>query len=148
MLLPIRVGRCVLVRDRMPVWKQNNLWLQISNFWERMERSDWHKKPLGVFLLYLFIVSLAFLGFQTPPPGEAVAALAVAAAIMALLGELRGIEKVAWILLLFGFLWVELTSIKVERKAQEDIQKEARAEQLQNFGAIGKGIQVSIDKSD
>jgi hypothetical protein len=113
-----------------------------------MDRSIWHKKPLGVFLLYLFIALLAFWEIRTPSPGEAVAVLAVAAAAMTVLGEMKGKEKVAWILLLFSFVWVELTSIKMERKAQEDIQKEARAEQLQHFGEIGNGIRESIKESD
>jgi hypothetical protein len=118
---------------------------------ENMDRTVWHKKPLSVFLLYLFVCLLAYWNWPSPislPPGYAVTALAVVAAVMTVLGEMKGKEKVAWILVLFGFLWVELTSVKVERKAQEDIQKEARAEQLEHFGEIGSRIQASIEKSD
>jgi hypothetical protein len=113
-----------------------------------IERSIWHKKPLGVFLLYFSIGLLAFWCIRTPSPGGAVAVLAVAAAAMTVLGEMKGAEKVAWILLLFGFVWVELTSIKAERKAQEEIQKEARAELLHHFGVIGDGINATIASSD
>lgn len=128
------------------IWHGIGLWFEAAI--QKMDRSEWHRKPLGVFLLYLLIVLLAFWGIKTPSPGEAVAVLAVAAAVMTVLGEMKGKEKVAWLLLLFGFLWVELTSIKVERKAQDDIQKEARAEQLKHFGEIGDGIKQSIAESD
>ncbi len=116
-----------------------------------MDRVVWHKKPLSVFLLYGSICLLVFWNWPSrlsPPPGYAVTALAVAAAVMAVLGEMKGKEKVAWILLLFAFLGLELHSISVERMSQEEIQKQVRADQLRNFGEIGKGIQSSIEKSD
>jgi hypothetical protein len=116
-----------------------------------MDRTVWHKKPLSVVLLYVSICVLVYWNWPSPtplPPGYAVTALAVAAAVMTVLGEMKGKEKVAWIGVLFAFLVLELNSIKVERKAQEDIQKEARAEQLRHFGEIGKGIQQSIADSD
>jgi hypothetical protein len=58
-----------------------------------------------------------------------------------------GEEKLIWILVLFGFLSLELTSIKTERNAHEAEQKAARLEQLQHFGEIGKGIQTSVEES-
>lgn len=117
-----------------------------------LERRGWHKKPLSVVLLYVFIAILFYLNGRiappAPAPGVAVAVLAVAAAVMALLGEMGGREKVAWIFLLFGFLGVELYSINTERASQEEIQKEARREQLEHFREIGGGIEASIRQSD
>jgi hypothetical protein len=117
-------------------------------FQEEPERSAWHKKPLGVFLLYVFTVVLAWWNIFTPPPGEAVTILAVAAAAMTVLGEMKGKEKLAWVLLLFGFLWIELSAVRLERETQETLQAEARAEQLRHFSEIGTGIQRSIEQNN
>jgi hypothetical protein len=127
----------------------------LASFWaekstaENMERKVWHKKPLSVFLLYAFLILLAFWNAHSPfpSPGEAVAALAVAAAVMTLFGEMKGKEKLAWMLILFGFLYLELSSVDIERTAQEEIQNEARAEQLRHFGEIGNGIRGAIERS-
>src|ERR1700687_609520 len=113
-----------------------------------VDRTAWHKRPLGVFLLYCFTILLAFWNKTIPPSGYAVAGLAVAAAVMALRGEMGGKEKVAWIFILFGFLWVELTSIDEKDKAQTDIQNIARAQQLEHFREIGDGIRASMAQSD
>jgi len=118
---------------------------------ENVERTVWHKKPLSVLLIYVSICVLMYWNWPSPtplPPGYAVTALAVAAAVMTVLGEMKGKEKLAWIGVLFAFLLLELNSITVERKAQEDIQKQARAEQLQHFGEIGNRIRESIVESD
>jgi hypothetical protein len=100
-------------------------------------RRVWHKQPLSLILLYGFIMLLARWNLSYPfiPPGYAVTALGVAAAVMAVLGEMEGGEKTAWLLILLGFLLLELHSIKVEHDAQEENQRGARAEQLANFKA-------------
>jgi hypothetical protein len=113
---------------------------------EEAHRILWHKKPLSVFLLYVFI---GFLWYWNWPitratVGYAVAALAVAASTMAILGEMGGREKAAWIVLLFAFLFTEFHSIDVERRAQEDIQRETHAEQIGNFRKVGEGITQSM----
>jgi hypothetical protein len=115
---------------------------------ENSDRRVWHKKPLSVFLLFVFAAWLALWSARIPSPGKAVAALGVAAAVMTLLGEMKGLEKSAWILILFGFLGVELSSINIERTANEEYQKEVRAEQLRHFKEIGDGIRESITDSE
>ena len=67
---------------------------------------------------------------------------------MTVLGEMKGKEKLAWILILFGLLGIELTSISVERTVHEQEQQEARAEQLKHFDDISGGIHKSIDSSN
>ncbi len=109
------------------------------------DRTVWQKKPLRVVLLYLFISVLLYWNwpFRTSvPPGYGVTVLALAAAVMTVLGEMKGTEKVAWILLLFGFVWIELTSIKVERKAQEDVQRGIAG----SFGRIGSQMSDATEK--
>lgn len=115
---------------------------------EARNRRVWHKQPLSVLLLYVFGGALAIWNTHVPSPGEAVAALAVAAAVMTLLGEMRGVEKVAWILILFGFLGVELASIKIERVTREAEQSSAHLEQLKHFQAIGDAISTSVEQSN
>ncbi len=106
--------------------------------------SPWHKKPLSVLALYLFIAVLAYWEKHIPSPGEAVAALGVAAAAMSIRGEMQGKEKVAWMLLLFAFLSLELTSINTERRANEEMQSQARWQEAQRFQKIGDDISSGL----
>lgn len=107
-------------------------------------REDWHKKPISVLLLYIFTAMLWYWEWNIPSPGKGVAAMAVAAALMSLRGEMEGKEKLAWICLLFGFLFVELTSIDTERKSSEESRALARAQEAESFNKIGHGINNSI----
>lgn len=127
---------------RMPLWPASNK--------EGEARHSWHKLPLSIGLLFVSIFVLSYWGCTDPfiPPGDAVTALAVAAALMTLLGEMGGWEKMAWIFVLFGFLSLELHAIKIERTSQEEIQEMARSEQIRHFGEISRGIQKSIERSD
>jgi hypothetical protein len=109
-----------------------------------MGQRHWHRRPLRVFLLYSFIGLLALLNTHIPSPGKAVAALGVAAATMTILGAMRGGEKLAWILILFGFLGTEFTSIDNERSAHEQEQQATRAEQLRHFNEIADGIKDNL----
>jgi len=96
----------------------------------------WHRKPLSVFALYLFCFLLAYWEVNIPSTGKAVAALAVAAAAMTIRGEMHGKEKLAWMLLLFAFLSLEITSIDKEQQSTEQLriterQQEKRAEAVE-----------------
>ena len=113
---------------------------------ENEDRTFW-LKPLSVFFLYFFLCIVACWNWSSrtlPPPGFAVAALGVAAALMAVLGEMKKKAKMAWIFLLFSFLWIELESIKKERFVNEEYQKSFRAEQLKHFKDIADDITTSI----
>ncbi|MGB6199896.1 MAG: hypothetical protein WBF35_10140 [Candidatus Acidiferrales bacterium] len=96
---------------------------------ENLARKRWHQQPLSVFLLYSFLFFLAYWGVRVPTSGKAVAVLGVAAALMAVLGEMGGKEKLAWIFLLFGFLHLELVSIDTEHLAEQQ-QLDATRDQL------------------
>ena len=110
-------------------------------------RRPWHDKPLNVFVLYLFIEILWYWEVYIPSPGKAVAALGVAAALMTLREGMSGKEKLAWTVLLFGFLALELTSIDTERKATDEIRVVAREQEIKHFSDIAAGITASIDNS-
>ena len=127
--------------------------------WELVAVEDrpvfvWHKQPVAVVVIYLFLVLLWYWGFNVPSPGKAVTALAVAAALMSLRGEMGGKEKLAWTLLLFGFLFVENHSIDVERATAEQnrinaIQQEdlRRKKEDESFRGIAGEISRSIQQS-
>jgi hypothetical protein len=108
------------------------------------EHLVWHRKPLSVIALYIFIGFLVYWEIFIPPPGEAVAALAVAAAAMSIRGDMRGKEKVAWMILFFAFLSLELTSIRTERKANEGVQAQVRWQEGEHFRGIGHDISEGL----
>jgi hypothetical protein len=132
----------------MEVHAMSNLrapdWL-LQFFVERSEAEpSWHRKPLSVGALYVFIGFLAYWEIHVPSPGKAVTALAVAAAAMSIRGEMGGKEKVAWMLLLFAFLSLELTSIDTERRASEEMQSQIRWQEAEHFKKIGHDINYGL----
>jgi hypothetical protein len=86
-----------------------------------LARRAWHKKPASIVLLYLFSALLWYWEWHIPSPGVGVAAMAVAASLMSLSGEMEGREKLAWTILLFAFLFLEITSINQDRLKQSQI---------------------------
>jgi hypothetical protein len=71
----------------------------------------WKSRLLGWVLILLASLRIASWHFDIPSAGKAVAALAVAAAIMSLRPEATGLERSAWMLVIGGFLWIELRAI-------------------------------------
>jgi hypothetical protein len=108
----------------------------------------WHRKPLSVAALYIFVGFLAYWEIHIPAPGEAVTVLGVAAAAMSLRGEMQGKEKVAWMLLLFAFLSLELTSIRIDRRANEEMQAQSRWQEAEHFRKIGDDIKSGVKESE
>jgi hypothetical protein len=82
-----------------------------------------------------------------PSPGKAVAMLAVVAAVMSI-RDLSGFAKVCWVVLLFGFLLIEVKSIDNDRAEHDRRQAELIKEEREHFGEIGRGIETAIQKSD
>jgi hypothetical protein len=116
-----------------------SIWVYMRSWFENDDHEQlvWHRKPLSVIALYVFMGFLGYWEFRVPSPGKAVTALAVAAAAMSIRGEMRGKEKAAWMLLLFALLAVELRSIDDDRLLHD-----------QEFGAITTGLQTTIKASD
>lgn len=111
-------------------------------------RRVWHRKPAGVFVLYVFIMFLSYWEFHIPSPGVGVAAMAVAASLMSFFGEMGGKEKLAWTALLFAFLHLELTSIRTERTANEESRRMAVARETLEFTNVRKGIENSNERAE
>jgi hypothetical protein len=104
----------------------------------------WHKKPLSVFVLYILCWFLWHWEFHIPSPGKCIAMLAVAAVVMSLRVEIEWKEKLAWILLVFGFLSLELTSIDTDRTINDAIRTAGRAQEAKDFSVIGERIEKSV----
>ncbi len=111
------------------------------------EEMSWHRKPLSVLFLYLFILLLWVWEYNIPSPGKAATVLAVVAAVMTFRGDMRGGEKLAWTVLLFGFMYLEITSIDTERKANEYMRSVAMEQERKSFDSIGRGIQANLAQS-
>lgn len=107
----------------------------------------WHKKPLSIFLLYVFIAVLWYWELYIPGPGKSVTVMAVAAAVMSFRGDMPGREKMAWICLLLGFLLLELTSIDTERNSNEVVRVYTRRQEHEQFAGIASDIERSIKTS-
>jgi hypothetical protein len=114
------------------------------------DRKDfkWHKQPLAIAFVYASLPLLLYWGFSIPSPGKAVAAMAVVAAVMSLRGEMGGKEKLAWTLLLFGFLSVEIKSIDNDRTLAEQERASTVERERKGFDSVAKGIETSISNSD
>ncbi|MGB7548355.1 MAG: hypothetical protein WBM14_11445 [Terracidiphilus sp.] len=84
---------------------------------------------------------------RLPPPGVAVAILAVVAAAMSLHRGMRGSHKALWMLIIGAFLVIELLAIVHERNEQNEQQAQALKDERNRFSDIGQGIKTAIDES-
>jgi hypothetical protein len=112
-----------------------------------LDRRHWHKKPFSVVALYVFLFVLSYLQMRVPSPGVAVLWMGAAATLMTVFGELNGKEKIAWTLLLFGFLSLELTSIDRERDASEGVRQLTIWREALHFKDVGTSIKESNDEA-
>src|ERR1700730_9795005 len=82
---------------------------------ERFEKV-WRHRAMGWTLLAGFTVLAFYWNSNLPTVGKAIAMLAVVAAIMATLRNVGGFLEFAWVLLLFGFLFVEMRAIDEDKR--------------------------------
>jgi hypothetical protein len=104
----------------------------------------WRSRRFGLMLIFVAGVGYLYWSYHIPSPGKAVAALAVVAAVMTFRGELSGLEKFFWTLVLFAFLFVELRAIDKDRATYASEQKEIRGKEAEQFNAIGEEIKLAI----
>lgn len=65
--------------------------------------------------------------------GKAIAALAVGASLMSLRMEVNGIEKTAWMLVLFAFLYIEFKAIDRDKIYNDNVQDTILKQEKQNL---------------
>lgn len=149
--------------SRVPVWmaKENTIMDFIHIIVERIERL-WKHWITGWSLFAISTALCLWWLHRTPPIGYAIGSLAAFAAIMAAIMEnLKAIARFAWIVVLFGFLWVETRAINEDKRqttavlAQyfKDISNEAQQnltrilqEEHQNLGTILTAQQNSFNQ--
>src|SRR5260370_42118816 len=136
--------------------------------WQISEPSErvWKHRGMGWSLFAIFAVLCVWWLPHTPSIGYSIGALAVVASVMAALMEnLRALARFAWIILLFGFLWVEMRAIDEDKRkttqeltehfasisdqAQKNL-KNILDDESKNFGAIldsqGKRFSATISQ--
>jgi hypothetical protein len=111
-------------------------------------------RPLSVVMLALSVSFTTYWFLYPPPPGKAVLWLGAAAVFMAVRGDMRemhGGEKVLWILVVSGLMFIELRAIDKDRsdhdREQARIRSQeaaARNEEHEAFNSIADGITTSI----
>ena len=113
-----------------------------------------HRSHFPYLLVQLFsgvaIALLLVLAFRMqwfPPPGVAVAVVALLAAAMSIHNHMRGSHKAVWMILMGAFLSLEMVAIVHERKVQAEQQKTALREEREQFARIGKELENSISTS-
>jgi len=101
----------------------------MSRIFEFSERA-WKHVAMATGLFLLFSGTCLWWLFRTPSLGYAIGFLAVVAAVMAALMEnLGAMARFAWIILLFGFLWIETRAI-------DDDKQKATKELTEHFGSL------------
>lgn len=93
----------------------------------------WNSKWFGWALVLALLVLWLYWRFNLPTQGKAIAALAVGAALMSWRTEAVGIEKTAWMLILFAFLYIELGAINRDKRNNDKAAQQTLAEERKNF---------------
>lgn len=71
----------------------------------------WKSAAFGITLAAVSLCFLLYWLFHTPPPNYSLIAMAVAAGIMPLRGEMEGWERTAWAVMLILFALIEMSAI-------------------------------------
>jgi len=120
---------------------------QRFNRWAILVRSSADSVWNRLFLRWLLIVGFSCLflywSWHIPSPGKTSAVLAVIAVVITF-QAIGGLEKFTWMMVLFAFLFLELTAIDRDREKFEKDRHEARVEERQSFGEIGEGIERTL----
>ena len=104
----------------------------------------WRSRWFGWVMIGIFLLWYAWWWCHIPSPAKAATVLAVIASIMAYRVEPGDFEKLAWTVVLFAFLFMELRAIDY-REDQEKIAHDAEVlRQAQEFSAIGTSIQTGV----
>src|SRR5579885_49483 len=107
---------------------------------ENRQRRRWNAFLASLFtvlqLAGFILVAIWWSELRLPPPGYAVAFLAVATALMSIQPEMRGWQKAVWMLLIGALLVVELRAITLERSAAAKQAKVDREQQNESFASV------------
>jgi hypothetical protein len=96
----------------------------------------WRSRWFGLVYFSAVTVVLGYWYFHIPAPGKAVAALALFAVVMTFRTAAHGMEKAAFVALMFGFFWIELKAIDEDRRKAEEAISAARHAEQANFKTV------------
>jgi hypothetical protein len=97
--------------------------------WEEKAERIWKSWPLAVVLCGGGIVAALWAWRTLPAPGISIAILGLVAAVMSLRGEMRPVEKAAWMLIISTLLVAEIETIRSDRMHADNQAKTDRATQ-------------------
>ncbi len=96
--------------------------------------------------LLFFAVVVWFFLVKLPLPGHAVALIACATVLMSLHAEMKRWQKAVWMLIIGALLFVELSSISLDRKVSNETAKNVRVEQDRNFSQVLKSNRDEVQQ--
>src|SRR5262245_18963068 len=105
------------MQTRQPIWKPTG-WDRFREYWLSPLRDYLLQRRHAVFV-FGQVVGVAYVVYWwrvLPPPGYAIALLAILAAAMSLHGEMRAGHKAAWMVLLGFCLGLEFRAIRHDRE--------------------------------
>jgi hypothetical protein len=117
--------------------------VEVQGKWEKL----WENRVAGFSVIAIGISLCVYWVSAIPAPTTAVTVMGVAAAFMAARTNISGFEKAAWMILMFGLLFVEIKAIRKDRIDHDAEQAIIRKEENKNFHDIGSGIEGSIKES-
>jgi hypothetical protein len=91
------------------------------------------------------LLTAVFWWRHLPPPGYAVALLALAAAALSVHEGTSAWQKALWMLTIGAMLPIEFRAINKDRAAQDAAHQQQRVEQLNEFNRITSALQMSMD---
>jgi len=120
--------------------------LRWNEFQERLE-SVWKNRWCGVVLTAVIGAVMTYLFYSVPAPGVSVAFMGGAAAIMAARIEPTGAEKAAWMVIISGFLVIEISAINNERFLARVHEGQRVAEEQRKFAELRNDIRDAATKT-
>jgi hypothetical protein len=100
---------------------------------ERVLFESWRSKTVGCLFILSFAALFVYWLFRHPLPGYGVGFMGAAVAIMSLRLDVKGFEKAGWLIVIFGFLIVEILAIRKDRMDTDTAQAQVRQQEANNF---------------
>jgi len=104
--------------------------------WEEKTEETWKSWPTSAFLCGSGTLAAIWTWWTVPAPGVSIAILGLVAAVMSLRGEMRPLEKAAWMLIISGLLVSEIQSIRTDRRQADEQAKSDRQIQDEAFRKV------------
>jgi hypothetical protein len=115
--------------------------------WEEKAEEIWKSWPMAVLLCGSGAVAAIWAWRSVPAPGISIAILGLVAAVMSLRGEMRPLEKAAWMLIISVLLVAEIQSIRTDRIRADNQAKSDRQAQDTAFELVLKKEDAQLQET-